>query len=96
MSNFLKGGLGTIQQGQDDQRPLFPTRIGYRNDRHFVYTRIAADRIFQIDRGNPFASGFDQVFRPVSHLNIAAPVDRACITCPQPAIFGQRAIRVGL
>src|SRR5436305_14493420 len=47
---------------------------------------MAHNQAFKFDRGDPFASRFDQVFGAVNKLNEAIFIDDGDITCAQPAL----------
>src|SRR5699024_7398796 len=77
---FLPGNLFTIAQDQQHEGSLIPFRVFQPDNRGLVDLRVGDHRIFHVDRRNPFATGFDDVFEPVGDFNESVLIDRGHVT----------------
>ena len=57
------------------------------------HLRMAAGRVLQGDRADPFAAGLDEVFRPVDDRHVAVRIDRGNVAGLEPALRVERVAR---
>ncbi|ANI91141.1 Hypothetical protein BJL86_0331 [Dietzia timorensis] len=82
--------IGTVFLDDDRNRALLP--LGMLDPHHggFADLWVGDDRVFHVDRGDPFAAAFDHVLDAVGQLEVAVGADRAGIAAAPPPI-GERA-----
>src|SRR5579863_8201655 len=75
---FLRRALAFLEH-DDEQRPLVPFRMVHADYGGFGDFGMTDREVFQFDRGNPFAAGFDYVLGAIGDVEIAVAVDGADI-----------------
>ena len=75
-------GLGMHQQ----QRPLLPLRMRDGDDGRLEHVGMRDHQILDLDRGDPFAAGLDDVLQAVRQLHITIGIDGRDVAGAEPAV----------
>src|SRR5262249_33454119 len=83
-------GSGTLPGLEDDTgyRALRPDRVRHGDDGGLRDRRMGHERVFEIDRADPFTADFDEVLGPIRDAQISQWIDARDIAGTQPAIGG--------
>src|SRR5205807_5928091 len=73
-------------QQDDRERTLLPARMRDRDDRGLGDRGVTHERVLERDRADPLAAGFDEIFRAVLDLDVAARIDGDDVAGAEPAI----------
>ncbi|MNL22714.1 hypothetical protein D3C87_1440710 [compost metagenome] len=82
---FPRPDCVTLTEHQQGKRPLAPLRIGDPHHCYFTYRRMTTDQVFQVQGGDPLATGLDHVLDPVTNVDHAHAVQGRHVTGVQPA-----------
>ena len=89
----LLGRRRSLARMDDQQRPLLPVRMLDGDHRGLEHVGVRHGEVLDLDRGNPFAAGLDDVLQPVGELHVAVGVDRADVAGAEPAVARRRPCR---
>lgn len=64
---------------------FLPALVGNADDRGLEHVRVRDKAVLQLNRGDPFTAGLDDVFGAVGQGDEALLVDAADVTGAQPA-----------
>jgi hypothetical protein len=68
------------------ERPLVPLLVGDADDRGLDDVGVADDRVLEVDRGDPLATGLDDVLGAVDDLHEPVGVERADVAGAEPPV----------
>src|SRR5262249_48444883 len=69
-----------LLEHHDGKGAFGPLRIRNADDRSFAHAGVLENEILDIERGDPFAAGLDNVFEPIGDFQIAIGADDADVT----------------
>ena len=73
-------GLDALADDEARHRPLIPFRVGHTDHGGLEDRRVSHDHVLEVNRGNPLATGFDDVLRAVGDAEVTEFVKGAHVT----------------
>jgi hypothetical protein len=82
----LSRDRGVALGDHHEKRALIPFGMRKPDSSRFGDTWTAEREIFELDRRDPFTTGFDDILCPIDDLHIAMRVDRRHVASVEPAL----------
>src|SRR3984957_7315503 len=81
------GRLPSLAGMDDQQRALLPDWMLDRDDSGLEHVGVRHGEVLDLDRGNPFAAGLDDILQPVRKLDVTIGINRPDVPRTEPAVL---------